>query len=57
MLVTSEGYHTLISMNIRMNRMARWLEGNVGKFTGGGRLSVGGRVAGDQAVLTSVASV
>jgi len=34
-LVASEVYHMVISANIHVNRFIRWLEENVGKFSGG----------------------
>lgn len=34
-LVISEGYHT----NINVNRMAKWLVGNIGEYAGGGSMT------------------
>lgn len=33
-LVISEGCHT----NITVNRMTKWLEGNIGEYAGGGSI-------------------
>jgi hypothetical protein len=37
MLVTSEGYYAVITNNIYVNRVARLLEGNIGKYVGLGK--------------------
>jgi hypothetical protein len=52
--LSSVGYHVIVTNNIRVNRLVRRLEGNIGKYNGGGR----GRCREGLTVgLLSVASV
>jgi hypothetical protein len=39
-LVANDGNHIIIIMDIQLNRMTRQLEGNTGKFAGGGMLEM-----------------
>jgi hypothetical protein len=38
-ITASKGYHVFITTNTPMDRIARGLEGNIGKYVGGGRVS------------------
>jgi hypothetical protein len=38
-LVASDGDHMVIATNIPTNRMARWLEGSIGEYAGGGTIT------------------
>jgi hypothetical protein len=45
-LVTSFGYHVIITTTSSVNRMARRLEGNIGRYTGGGSVTHRGGCGG-----------